>query len=80
MATEEVKMKGLKTVEGAPTKVIVKGDKVMVEKANVVKTDGMASNGIGHVTGAVIIPRRKERSDLTVMVPAHLFLFRALYG
>jgi uncharacterized surface protein with fasciclin (FAS1) repeats len=61
MAAEVVKMKKMKTVEGASIKVTVKGDKVMVDKANVVKTDVMASNGVIHVIDTVMMPPAKKK-------------------
>jgi len=67
MAAEVVKMKSLKSVQGSPIKVTVKGDKVMVNKANVVKTDVMASNGVIHVIDAVLMPpAKKEEIDVAL--------------
>ena len=61
MAAEVVKMKSLKSVQGSPIKVTVKGDKVMAAKATVVKTDVMASNGVIHVIDAVMMPPAKKK-------------------
>ena len=61
MAAEVVKMKSLKSVQGSPIKVTVKGDKVMVAKATVVKTDVMASNGVIHVIDTVMMPPAKKK-------------------
>ncbi len=52
--------KSVATVEGSTVKVTVKGDKVMVNNANVVKTDIMASNGVIHVIDTVIMPKMKK--------------------
>lgn len=56
MAADVVKLKAAKTVQGKSAKITVKGDKVMVDGANVVKTDIMTSNGVIHVIDAVILP------------------------
>jgi len=61
MAAEVVKMKSLKSVQGSPIKVTVKGDKVTVANAAVVKTDVMASNGVIHVIDTVIMPPAKKK-------------------
>jgi uncharacterized surface protein with fasciclin (FAS1) repeats len=61
MAAEVVKMKSLKSVQGSPIKVTVKGDKVMVAKATVVKTDVMASNGVIHVIDTVMMPPASKK-------------------
>jgi uncharacterized surface protein with fasciclin (FAS1) repeats len=53
-------MKKAKTVEGSDIKIKVKADKVMVNKAKVVKTDVMASNGVIHVVDAVLMPPAKK--------------------
>lgn len=52
--------KSVATVEGSTVKVTVKGDKVMVNNANVVKTDIMTSNGVIHVIDTVIMPKMKK--------------------
>jgi uncharacterized surface protein with fasciclin (FAS1) repeats len=46
-----------KTVNGQQLQIAVTGKKVRVEKANVVKTDVMASNGIIHVIDQVVMPK-----------------------
>ncbi|MBY0508206.1 MAG: fasciclin domain-containing protein [Bryobacteraceae bacterium] len=56
MAADVVKLKSAKTVEGSNAKVTVKGDKVMVNNANVVKTDIACDNGVIHVIDTVIMP------------------------
>jgi uncharacterized surface protein with fasciclin (FAS1) repeats len=60
MAADVVKMKKAKTVEGSYIKIRVKAGEVMVNKAKVVKTDVMASNGVIHVVDAVLMPPAKK--------------------
>jgi uncharacterized surface protein with fasciclin (FAS1) repeats len=60
MAADVVKLKKAKTVQGSEVKITVKDGKVMVDKANVIKTDVMASNGVIHVIDAVIMPPAKK--------------------
>jgi uncharacterized surface protein with fasciclin (FAS1) repeats len=52
-----VKLKTAKTVQGSSVKITVKGSKVMVDNANVVKTDIVTSNGVIHVIDSVILPK-----------------------
>ena len=59
MAADVVKLKSAKTVEGAPVKITVKGSAVMVNNANVVKTDIICDNGVIHVIDTVIMPPTK---------------------
>ena len=61
-ASEVVKLNGkaVGTVEGSTVKVKVDGGKVMVNNANVVKTDIMTSNGVIHVIDTVILPDMKK--------------------
>jgi len=61
MAADVVKMKKAKTVEGSDVTIKTKGNKVMVDKANVIKTDIMASNGVIHVIDAVMMPPKKAK-------------------
>ena len=56
-AAEVTKLKAAKTVQGSEVKIAVSGGKVMVDNANVVKTDIAASNGVIHVIDTVIMPR-----------------------
>jgi uncharacterized surface protein with fasciclin (FAS1) repeats len=44
-------------VNGKDVKIMVMGGKVMVDNANVVKTDIATSNGVIHVIDSVIIPK-----------------------
>ena len=55
-AADVVKLKSAKTVQGSSAKIMVRKGKVMVDKANVVKTDIMTSNGVIHVIDTVILP------------------------
>ena len=57
MAADVVKLKSAKTVQGSSAKVNVQGGKVMIDKANVVKTDIACDNGVIHVIDAVILPK-----------------------
>jgi uncharacterized surface protein with fasciclin (FAS1) repeats len=59
MAADVVKLKEAKTVNGASVKIMVMGGKVMVDNANVVKTDIVASNGVIHVIDTVLMPPKK---------------------
>ena len=60
MAADVVKLKKAKTVQGSDVKITVKDKKVMVDTANVVKTDVVASNGVIHVIDTVIMPPAKK--------------------
>ncbi len=62
MTAQVVTMNGknVATVEGSTVKVKVKGGKVMVNNANVVKTDIACSNGVIHVIDTVIMPKAKK--------------------
>ncbi len=55
-AADVVKLESAKTVNGAKVAIVVKDGKVMVNQANVVKTDIEATNGVIHVIDAVILP------------------------
>ncbi|MGI8431106.1 MAG: fasciclin domain-containing protein [Chthoniobacterales bacterium] len=52
----DVKTMEAETAEGSKLNVVVKGDKVMVNKAHVIKTDIPASNGVIHVIDTVLMP------------------------
>jgi len=53
----QVKPGQVKTVQGQALTVSTKGGGVMVDNANVVKTDIAASNGVIHVIDTVVLPR-----------------------
>ncbi|MFZ4793043.1 MAG: fasciclin domain-containing protein [Blastocatellia bacterium] len=57
MAKDVVGLKEAKTVQGSSAKVTVKGGKVMIDNANVVKTDILCTNGVIHVIDSVILPK-----------------------
>lgn len=57
MAADVVKLKKAKTVQGTEATVKVDGDKVMIDGANVVKTNIACTNGVIHVIDAVIMPK-----------------------
>ena len=52
----DVKAGPVKTVEGSEATIAVTGGKVTIDKANVVKTDIVAKNGVIHVIDAVLLP------------------------
>jgi len=56
MAADVLKLKSAKTVQGQSV-TIDTSHGVMVDKAHVVKTDIVASNGVIHVIDSVILPR-----------------------
>lgn len=56
MAADVAKLKEAKTVNGKTLSVSAKGSGVMVNQANVTKTDIAASNGVIHVVDTVILP------------------------
>ena len=57
MAADVVKVKDAKTVQGGSVKVNAAAGKVMVDNAQVVKTDIGASNGVIHVIDTVLMPK-----------------------
>jgi uncharacterized surface protein with fasciclin (FAS1) repeats len=61
MAADAIKLNGksAKTAEGSEAKIMVMGAKVMINQANIVKTDIIAKNGVIHVIDAVILPPAK---------------------
>ncbi len=67
MAKDVLRMKSEKTVNGASFAIHVRGDKVYVDNAQVVKTDIEAGNGIIHVIDSVLIPdMRKDIVDTAI--------------
>jgi len=56
MASDVVKMTSAKTAGGAEVAIAVKGGKVKVNNANVVKTDIKCTNGVIHVIDTVLMP------------------------
>ena len=57
MASDVVKLTKATTEQGQDVKIAMKGDKVHVNNANVVKTDIGTSNGVIHVIDTVILPK-----------------------
>jgi uncharacterized surface protein with fasciclin (FAS1) repeats len=60
MASDVVKLKEAKTVQGSAVKIKVSGSNVMVDNARVVKTDIECDNGVIHVIDTVILPKEKK--------------------
>ena len=52
-----VKMTSAKTVQGQSVRISTKDGGVMIDNANVVKADVIASNGFIHVVDTVILPQ-----------------------
>jgi len=57
MAADVVKLHTAKTVQGQDVIIKVENGKVMVDNANVLKTDIEASNGVIHVIDTVLMPK-----------------------
>lgn len=57
MAADVVKMKNAQTAEGSSVTIHAMGGKVMVDKAEIVKTDIACDNGVIHVLDAVLMPK-----------------------
>lgn len=55
-SSQVVKLTSAKTAEGASVKIRVRGGKVSVNNAQVIKPDVEASNGIIHVVNRVLLP------------------------
>jgi len=55
-AAEVVKLTEADTLQGEPVKIAVKDGKVLINGAEVIKTDIECSNGVIHVIDAVLIP------------------------
>ena len=56
-SAQVVKMTSAKTVEGQSVRISTNNGGVMIDNANVVKADVLASNGIIHVIDSVILPQ-----------------------
>ena len=56
MAADVVKLKTAKTVQGGSVMIQAKSGHVMINNANVVKTDIATDNGVIHVIDTVIMP------------------------
>jgi len=55
-AEQVVGLESAATVNGQSVAIKIAGDKVMIDEANVVAADIMASNGVIHVIDSVILP------------------------
>jgi len=66
-ASQVVYLSNASTVNGQRIDISTKGGGVMVDGANVVKTDIMASNGVIHVIDEVILPNTNDVVDTAVM-------------
>ena len=65
-SADVVRLTGAKTVQGQQVDIKVADGKVMVDGANVVKTDIETSNGVIHVIDSVILPADKDIVDTAV--------------
>lgn len=59
MSTDVVQVKSAKTAQGQDLAVMVTGGKVMIDTAQVVSADIVASNGVIHVIDQVLLPKEK---------------------
>ena len=59
MAAEVVKRERAETVQGAEVRFSTKYGKAMIDDAQIVQTDIVASNGVIHVIDSVILPKSK---------------------
>jgi uncharacterized surface protein with fasciclin (FAS1) repeats len=57
LAADVMKMKSAKTLNGQEIAISMQGAAVMVDKARVIRTDIMATNGVVHVIDSVILPK-----------------------
>ena len=57
LADDVVNLTSAKTVNGQEVSIMVKDGKVMLDNAQVVKTDIICSNGVIHVIDSVILPK-----------------------
>jgi len=63
-AKQVVSLSGAKTVEGSKIAINTANGKVMVDNANVVKTDIKAKNGVIHVIDSVILPGAGQKTAM----------------
>ncbi|MDZ7616072.1 MAG: fasciclin domain-containing protein [Patescibacteria group bacterium] len=57
LAADVVKLSSAKTVQGSELRIRAEEGSVRVDKANVLKTDISASNGVIHVIDSVLLPK-----------------------
>lgn len=65
-ASQVVKINKAKTVNGQQIQIKTTGGKVMIDSANVIKTDIRCSNGIIHVIDSVIMPSMDDLVETAV--------------
>ena len=63
VAAKDIKAGDIRTVEGSPLNVELKGNEVRVNGAKVEKTDIQASNGTIHIIDTVIMPKGTRLSE-----------------
>jgi transforming growth factor-beta-induced protein len=63
-AEQVVKLNGATTAQGQRVDIAIADDKVMVDKATVVKTDIVCDNGVIHVIDAVILPESRTLPEV----------------
>jgi uncharacterized surface protein with fasciclin (FAS1) repeats len=73
MAADVVKLKFAKTVQGSEVKITVADGNVMVNDANVVKTDIACGNGVIHVIDTVLLPNERSMDIVDTAVKAGSF-------
>lgn len=73
MASDVVKLKSAKTVQGQDVTIKVTDGGVMINGAKVVKTDIKCSNGVIHVIDSVILPPEKKADIVDTAVSAGSF-------
>jgi transforming growth factor-beta-induced protein len=73
MAADVVKLNHAKTVQGSTVKFTVADGKVVVNDANVVKTDIACGNGVIHVIDTVLIPKEGPMDIVDTAVKAGSF-------
>jgi uncharacterized surface protein with fasciclin (FAS1) repeats len=72
-AADVVKLKSAKTAQGSDVKITVADGKVMVNDANVVKTDIACGNGVIHVIDTVLLPKESQSDIVDTAVKAGSF-------
>jgi transforming growth factor-beta-induced protein len=73
MAADVVKLKNAKTVQGSEIKIAVADGEVMVDDANVIKTDIACGNGVIHVIDTVLLPKEAQMDIVDTAVKAGSF-------
>jgi uncharacterized surface protein with fasciclin (FAS1) repeats len=72
-AADVVKLRSAKTVQGSDAMITVADGKVMVNDANVVKTDIVCGNGVIHVIDTVLLPKEGPMDIVDTAVAAGSF-------